>query len=64
MLHISQLVLVFLLLNLKGNCLLCIVCSEAPLSENSYYIETSQLIRSANQLTGFCTTRIFTGRYF
>ena len=44
--------------------LFSMVCSEIPFSEGSYCIETSQLSCVANQLTGFCGERVFTGRYF
>ena len=40
------------------------VCSEMPFSKNSYYIETSQLICKALQLTGFCAIRVFSERCF
>ena len=40
------------------------ICSETPFSKNSYYIETSQLIWVANQLTGFYMMRVFTARCF
>ena len=35
-----------------------------PFSKNSYYIETSQLIYYANQLTDFYMAQNFTESYF
>ena len=37
---------------------------EIPFSQNSYHIETIQLIYFANQLTGFYMIQGFTERYF
>ena len=34
-------------------------CPEIPFSKNLYYIETSQLISFANQVTGFYMKHIF-----
>ena len=39
-------------------------CSKRSFSKNSYHIETSRLTCVANQLTGFCMIRVFTGRSF
>ena len=41
-----------------------IVCSKIPFSKNLHHIETSQLICSSNQLTGFYMIRVFTERCF
>ena len=40
-----------------------IVCSEVPFSKTLHYMQTSQLICFANQLTGLYILRIFTKRY-
>ena len=36
------------------------VCLETLLSENSYYVVTSQLIYNADKLVGFYLTKAFT----
>ena len=36
-----------------------IVCGKTPSGNDSYYIETSQLICSSHQLTGLCMVRVF-----
>ena len=36
-----------------------VVCGKLPCGKGSYHIETSQLIYSADQLTGLCMVRIF-----
>ena len=36
-----------------------IVCGKTPSGNDSYYIETIQLICSADQLTGLCMVRVF-----
>ena len=40
------------------------VCSEIPFSEDSYHVETSQLIWESNRLTAVFVVRVFTERYF
>ena len=40
------------------------VFSEIPFNKNSHYIETSQFIYIANQLTGFCKAQVSTEKYF
>ena len=40
------------------------VCSEKPFGRDLCRAETAQLIRNANQLTGFYIVRVFIRRYF
>ena len=47
-----------------NHCFFCKLRSETAFSGNRYHIETSQLIRNANQSTGFHRIHVFTERCF
>ena len=41
-----------------------IICTEEPSGNDSYHVETSQLICFAKGLAGFRMVLVFAGRYF
>ena len=41
-----------------------IICTEEPSGNDSYHMETSQLICFAKRLAGFRMVFVFAGRYF